>query len=388
MHRTVVSFRRLWLAAALACSSALGAHAAKRSTPIIPPGPYAVGSSNIEVRAPATTPIVEYLKGAVADGERHYLSSLLAHPEAALNFTLSVPLEPVELFGQYAGQRLPMVLYVLYPTTPDNARPDYRFPYEATADNVFPHMQRAGERPVFARASAKYPLIVFSHGYEGHGLWDLDHMKFLAAHGYIVASIFYGDGRADGRSNYGMRPLALRQAISYLLEHPDYRNAIDAGHVGISGSSFGGYATLATLGGRRGEWDVEPADPRVKAGFGIVPALSYGDTPYFGAESKGLQRIRQPLMVVYGERDTVVNASLVEHAVPQAGGVSSAVLLEGEEHILSQRAWPIVYTWEVLFFDSWLKHDARARRKLYGSDSVAGEVVNRKTSQHLVTDVR
>jgi hypothetical protein len=57
------------------------------------------------------------------------------------------------------------------------------------------------------------------------------------------------------------------------------------------------------------------------------------------------------------------------------------VRFDDEAHILSKLAWPLVHTWEVLFFDTWLKGDETARQALYRAGSVAGGVPNQKTWQ-------
>ncbi|WP_341678471.1 hypothetical protein [Niveibacterium sp. SC-1] len=359
--------------------------AAAKPIPLIAPGPYAVGSSNFEVVEPQV-PIIDYLKGRAGEGETQYVGDLLKHPAAALQFVADMPQVPADApppFHAYAGRKLPFAMYVLYPTTADNPRPDYRFPYAETADNLFPHMQRAGEKPLPAQASARYPLILFSHGYEGHGLWDLDHLKFLAAQGYVVASVFYGDGRGPGEANFGMRPLVLGKALDYLLGHPDFAPMIDAARIGVSGSSFGGYTILTAMGGARVDLIPSLPDPRIQAGFATVPYVEHQGFAYFGKSQAGLQKVTRPFLAVYGEADTVSLPGSVEAGVRQLGGDSVAVALEGEEHILSPRAWPVVYTWETLFFNAWLRGDATAKQQLYGGDSVAGEVANRKTWQRV-----
>ena len=351
------------------------------SIPALGPGPYPVGSSNLEATLPAG-PIVDFLKGSRVDGRPRYLSELLKNPASALQFEARLPTSPSRSFGIFEDQPLPVVLYAFYPTSAENTRADYAFPYADTADNVLPRMQSATEKPIFAADKAQYPLIVYSPGYDAHCLWDADHMKVLAAHGYIVACIFYGGGRADWIGNLGMRPIVLRQTIDYLLAHPDYREVIDRNRIGISGSSFGGYTVLSVLGGQRRHDLPSMADERVKAGFATVPA--FDRTKSF--LPNGLRAIQKPFLAVYGGEDTVVWSEDVEANIQELRGPTVAVRFDDEAHILSKVAWPLVHTWEVLFFDAWLKGDETARKALYGAGSVAGGAQNQKTWQSGVAD--
>lgn len=347
-----------------------------KSIAMIAPGPYPVGSSNLEANVPSGS-MGDYLKGARIGNKPRYLSELLSSPGSALQFEAKLPTSPSNIFGIFEGKPLPVVLYAFYPTSPENKRADYKFPYADTEDNVLPHMQSATEKPIFASDKAKYPLIVYSPGYEAHCLWDADHMKVLAANGYIVACIFYGDGRADWAGNLGMRPVVLKQAMDYFLAHPDYRDAIDTSRIGISGASFGGYTVLSALGGQRLYGLPSMSDERVKAGFSTVPALD--STSYFSPN--GLRAVQKPFLAVYGGKDAVVRKEDVEARIRELQGPTAAVRFDNEAHVTSKEAWPLVHTWEVLFFDAWLKGDETARKTVYGAGSVAGNAENHKTWQ-------
>ena len=348
----------------------------KKSIQAIPPGPYSVGSSNLEANVPSEQ-MVSYLNGARIGGKQRYLSELLKNPASALQFDAVLPTAPASVFGVFEGKPLPIVLYAFYPTVRDNVRPDYKFPYADTEDNVLPHMQSATEGPIFSADQEKYPLIVYSPGYEAHCLWDVDHMKVLASHGYIVACIFYGDGRGDWAGNIGMRPVVLKQAMDYFLAHPDYRDAIDTNRIGISGASFGGYTVLTALGGQRVSGLPAMPDDRVKAGFATVPALDSKD--YF--VRNGLRAIQKPFLAVYAGNDKIVRKEDVESRIKELQGPTASVRFDNEAHVLSRAAWPLVHTWEVLFFNTWLKGDRAAGQTLYSAGSVAGEAVNQKIWQ-------
>lgn len=355
------------------------------------PGALAVGSTNLEVAPPTAGRMFAYLNGKTTATEGLYLTSILAHREAVPTVEIKVPSDP-NLFGRLAGTQLPVVLVIFYPTTGENARPDYNFPYQDTGDRVFPHMQRPGEKPELADPSAKYPLIIFSGGYNTHPLWHLDQLKLLASHGYIVADLCYGDGRvAAFAGNLSLRLMAVTPAIDFLLERSDFAGAIDRARIGMVGQSAGGHTVLAAMGGTdpAGRIPSRP-EPRIKAGFGLVPFMggSIGFWPfstdawYFGPEHAGLRAVHAPFLAVYGQKDANVPPDGVEDGVRMLSGPATAVMLDGETHSLSDACRSDICTWELLFFDAWLRDDAGARRQLESGDSVRGGVIDHRTIQH------
>jgi hypothetical protein len=345
------------------------------------PGEFAVGSSNMEVPDKPNQPMIDYLKGT--PGEKGvYITELFLHPETALHTTVQIPSQP-RAYGGQSGKTLPLAFYVLYPTCADNTREDYKFPYSETGDNVFPHMQRKGDKPIFPQAGQCYPLIVYSHGYDAHGLWDLHHLKVLAAHGYIVVCIFHGDARSTFFENFGLRPLEFQRAIDYLLAHPDFGPAIDRDRIGASGSSFGGYTILSVMGGKYLRSVECEADARIKAGFGLVPFVGGDFSNPFGKDYSGLKPVKIPFFAVYGEKDTNVRPETIVGAFSQLNCNATAIMLDGEKHILSGKVWSDVLTWELLFFDAWLRGNPDAKRQLMEGTSVQGGVDDHRTMQKL-----
>lgn len=332
-----------------------------------------------------------YLNGKPSGQHITYVTDILQHPDGVPTITVDVPAD-AKVYGSWAGQKIPVVTYLLYPTTKQNNRPDYRFPYKETGDNVFPRMQRPGEKPLFPENAGKLPLIVYTGGFNAHGLWHLDHLKFLASHGYLVLDLFHADGRSgEFLSSMAVRPLEVRAALDYILAHPDFGPVIDRERIGLSGASAGGATLLSVMGG----FDPEAAtrnrpDPRVKAGFGLVPAMgsSFGIWPfktdawYFGRDFSGLRGVRRPFLGVYAQNDVNVTPRSVEAGIRQLGGPASGVMLDGEAHLLSNASNSDVYTWELTFFDAWLRDDLTARSNLEQATSVRGGVNDHRTIHH------
>jgi predicted dienelactone hydrolase len=359
----------------------------------IPPGPSAVACTNLEATPHDSGPMFDFLNGKTSSSGTVYLTDILVHPEAVPTLTVDVPSDG-KLFGKQAGTRIPLVLLIVYPTTQENPRPDYTYPYKETRDALFTHMQQPGGKPILADPAAKYPLIIYTGGYNTHGLWHLWHLKELAAHGYIVVDMFHGDGRgASFASNLALRSIELRATLDYVLQHSDFASAIDAERIGATGESAGGHTVAAALGGIDPSGRIpEGADPRIKAGVGLVPFLggSRGLWPfkmdhwYFGEDHAGLRSVRRPFLGIYAEKDGNVPPEGVEAGVREMAGPTTAVMLDGERHLVSTAASSDICTWEVLFFDAWLRDDATARQKLKFGTSVRGGVNDHKTFQHEV----
>ncbi len=351
-------------------------------------GPFAIGCTNLEVTPREGVPMFDFLNGKRNSQGTVYLTDILTHPDTVPTFDLDVPADAT-LYGAQASTTIPVVVVVFYPTTPDNPRPDYAFPYKDTGDKIFPHMQRRGERPLLPDTAAKYPLILFSGGYNTHPLWHFEHLKLLASRGYIVADVVHGDGRgATLAGNTALRVQELHAALDYLLRRSEFASAIDVDRIGAAGQSAGGHTILAAMGGVDPSGRIPPSpEPRIKAGFGLVPFMggSFGGWPfkldawYFGEDFRGLRSVRAPFLAVYGEKDKNVLAANVEAGVRMMSGPVTAIMLDGEVHGLTKGAENDALTWEALFFDAWLRGDASAQQKLATGTSVRGGVNDHRT---------
>jgi hypothetical protein len=274
LRRAVRTAAPLMLSAALSLLLPV-AFAQQQAAEIPPfgPGPHAVGSTQMQVTVPdASRSMFDYLSGKQQTPKPVYMDDILTHPKSALLLKVTVPANHPGA-GALAGQTVPVLLYVLYPTTKDNPRPHYSFPYKDTGDNIFPHMQAPGEAPIFADPAAKYPVVIHTGGYNTHGLWHLSHLKTLASHGYVVVDIFHGDGRApEYFASFALRQVAFKAATDFILSDPAFAAHVDPERVGASGASAGGQTILSMMGGVwPGAMQPSVHDARIKAGFGTVP---------------------------------------------------------------------------------------------------------------------
>jgi predicted dienelactone hydrolase len=198
------------------------------------------------------------------------------------------------------------------------------------------------------RSSAKFPLIVLSHGTGGSALSMAWFGEGLAAHGYIVAAVNHPGNNAtepytaQGFSTWWERAKDLSVVIDDMLADQQFGNRIDASRIGAAGFSLGGYTMIEIAGGRTDlaaylafctspradaicksppefptlvedfkristtDAEFEAAlrhaghsyrDPRVRAVFAMAPALG----PAFGPES--LKQISIPVEIVAGHGD-------------------------------------------------------------------------------------
>src|SRR5690606_22881370 len=171
------------------------------------------------------------------------------------------------------------------------------------------------------------PVVLISHGHSAHAIWEVAHAKALASHGYIAVAIFHGDDRIPGGQSAiqqrFLRPLAAKAVVDHLLAG-DFAGRIDRERIGISGTSFGGMTALASLGGRLDDDDASVSDPRIVAGFGMLPFVgnTYGSARFFcfGPANRGLKGVSAPFLAVYGTADTVAPPSYIVPALERPKG--------------------------------------------------------------------
>jgi predicted dienelactone hydrolase len=223
---------------------------------------------------------------------------------------------------------------------------------------------------------AHLPLIVISHGQGGSALGHHDLATFLAARGYIVATLEHPKDNVRDSSGIGTpevllgRPRQVSALLDALLEDARWASVIDRDRIGVAGFSMGGYtalvlmgarpnflqlldycragqepdmcALLATKGESRGakepaEWyanSLEEAlkaaghlsDARIKAAFVMAPmALVFDDA--------ALKNVTRPVFLHYASADRNLdpkhNASVLIRGLPNLVGRTSIV---GSDH--------------------------------------------------------
>ena len=170
----------------------------------------------------------------------------------------------------------PMVIEIWYPAVvADDAAKDK---YDVTKDSP-PETQKAiaGENNIpiveqnayrdakLDKSGGPYPLILYSHGSGGIRFQSIFYTPHLASHGYVVAAIDHEDNTlynilAGGKArDTGVllqsaqdRPrdvLFLHELLKQKNLNPDdsFFGMIQTDNVGITGHSFGGFTSLATL---------------------------------------------------------------------------------------------------------------------------------------------
>lgn len=348
-------------------------------------GPYSVGSTNMEVEPRhagiGDEMMHEYLLGRSAEpGPPLFITDILRYPEAAWVTNVEVP-EDEELYGPASGMTLPAVTFVVYPSSDDNPKRRYAFPYHDASYGVFEAMLGPGEEPSFADPDETYPLIILSHGSNAHGIYDVAHAHDLASHGYIVAVITYGDERTakagDPNLHVGyLRPLITKAVLDSLLDSEVFGPHIDADNIGISGFSFGGFTALAVAGAAVGGKTNSVSDGRIKAGVVAAPWVggTYDSEAFFafGPNNKSLNRIEIPIIGFFGTNDEVTHSSFILPAMKELSGSTYLIELVDQTHALEGGSWEDRNNWELLFFSAFLKHDPASLEALNMTRSMKG----------------
>ncbi|RPI60630.1 MAG: hypothetical protein EHM48_06930 [Planctomycetaceae bacterium] len=363
--------------------------------PLTLPGPYAVACSNIAQDFSGVAD--EEDAKSYWEGTGHYVTDLLTDPDNTLIATVTAPMDS-DLYGEFAGQSVPFVVIVCYPTTADNSRLDYPLP---TGD-VVPHMQTGSEPPLFADASARYPVVVFSDGFGDSPISSEDYisvLSILASYGYVVIAPFHGDFRfsdlnidnlgdaievASNLENFtamqALRPLSISAALTLVLDHPQWQDHIDATQIGGFGVSMGG-ETMMLLGGAGlttsyldigASWKQVTHDTRIKAAVGYVPYFGQPVLPAFGHHQDGLEGINLPFLGISGTADTTAPINETEIGMSRLTGPRRLVALSGVMHEFDVASKNDIFTWTLTFLDAEVRGTLEAITRLYTMGSVAG----------------
>jgi predicted dienelactone hydrolase len=212
---------------------------------------------------------------------------------------------------------------------------------------------------------ARRPAILLSHGFGGSARSMAWYGTALARAGFVVIAVDHpGTNGVAGVTAEGVyspweRPRDLQAALDKVLAVPALAAHIDAGRIGVTGFSLGGFTSLVEIGARQdvdqlvafcdgphrdaicdpqieypddfrqspkvlaepamapiaAEAHADVSDPRIKAAFVIAPAVIEG------IRFDSLRAIRKPVGIALGDADTV--------APPGTNGELAAKLIPG-----------------------------------------------------------
>ena len=241
---------------------------------------------------------------------------------------------------------------------------------------VRPYSKQSPER----LSSERFPVIIFSHGYDGVFQIYTSLIEDLVSHGYIVASInhpyvagitVFPDGReifvAPVQENISIESVVsdVTFVLDYLtiLDETDsvLAGIMDFDHIGMYGHSFGGAATAICC----------YEDERIDAGLTLdgvvyedrVPVdfnkpflmllaeghrISMGSTYLWGLLDSDVYRVEVTGSTHYGYTDVGL---LLHHFVPL---IPQKIL--GFGTIDAKRLVTITKSYEIAFFDTYLKN--------------------------------
>jgi predicted dienelactone hydrolase len=134
-------------------------------------------------------------------------------------------------------------------------------------------------------ADGTFPLVVYSHGSGGFRWVATFFTEFLATQGFVVAApdhagntaldTLTGAGTDPGTTAYN-RPRDVTATIDAVLGLSDnpvdpLAGRIDPDAIAVTGHSFGGFATLASVSGFTSDLGAVAADERVRAVVAMAP---------------------------------------------------------------------------------------------------------------------
>lgn len=365
--------------------------------PLALPGPYTVACSNVAQDFSRVAPgddATKYWEGfPSASGSPRYVTDLLADPVNALSVTVTAPNES-SLYGSFAGKPVQFVVIACYPTVADNPRADYPLP----TGRVVPHMQTGAEVPLFANATARYPVLAFSHGYGGSPISNdyIAALSWFASYGFVVVGPFHGDPRfsnlkiddladaeavlshlSDFVALQALRPLSMSAALDLVLAHPQWRDHVDETQIGGFGASMGGETLMLMAGAGLTtslgfDWTQVTVDRRLKAAVGYIPFFGEPFLPAFGRNQQGMDSVTMPYLAISGTADTTAPLVVTEQGITRLKGTRELVKLVGVKHGLDEESINDIFTWSLMFLDAEVRGNPTARQQLSTMASVAG----------------
>lgn len=169
-------------------------------------------------------------------------------------------------------------------------------------------------------ADGSFPLVVYSHGSGGFRWVATFFTEFLATRGFVVAApdhtgntaldTLTGAGTDPGTTAYN-RPRdvsATIDAVVALSDNPadPLAGRVDADAVAVTGHSFGGFSTLASVSGFTSDLGAVAADDRVRAVVAMAPF-----TVLFSDDDLAAVDVPTLLISATGDTTTPIDANTV-----------------------------------------------------------------------------
>jgi hypothetical protein len=372
-------------------------------------GPFPVACSDVAIDVARMNQVggdaADFWEGNPHNGQPRYFTDVLLEPQDTIQISPIVPSDS-GFYRNTWNTQVPFVVIVCYPTSVDNARPDYPLPDA----RVVPKMQRAGQKPIFPPLEPGsilpdqedpnlLPLVVLSHGLAGSPLGDntLTVISGLASFGYIVAAPFHGDARFSPIhvGNIGdlfsvlnnfdlfvemeaLRAVSLKATVDAVLAHPDFGPRINPNQIGGFGASMGGAAITWLLGASVTDGfvnqDARPTvrDPRIKAAVGYVPFAGESYLPAFGKDNGTANNVDTPYLAICGTADTAAPIGRMEQAMNLFRNSRYMIALTGVPHGYDDSYAADVFGWAIPFLDAYVKGNASALANFLRQKSVVG----------------
>jgi len=210
----------------------------------------------------------------------------------------------------------------------------------------------------------KYPLVLFSHGFQGDRFGNSWIAEALVSKGYIVVMIDHTFNTSYEHSDLFLytsmwqRPVDISELLTDLLQHPQWGKVINKDKIAVVGFSLGG-TTALWLGGikadkdkfkqaldekysRWSDWPEYAAekaravdwskaehsykDDRIKVVISIAPDLGEA----FAAE--GLKEMSVPTLIIVGDKDKITPKKKNAEFFSKSINRSELLVIEGAEH--------------------------------------------------------